>query len=118
MHSTAISGVKECMFAGTSRSVCGKTDLTTFEFCSSFRSFVVVPAHPKAFLADGDTIVPNRKVIFIDRGTVDLSVQVNERLNVMIEAVFIVGHGVMFRFGQKFGDMCTRKELPHREVIK
>ena len=73
--------------------------------------------HPKAFSADGDAIVSDCKVIFINRWTSALSVQVNKWLNTMITAVLIVSHGVMGRIEQELGYMGSRKELLHGEVV-
>ena len=105
------------MLTGAGRRTSGKTDPWAFELRPTLRGFCAIPTHLKAFSADGDAIVSDCKVVFINRWTTALSVQVNKWLNTMITAVFIVSHGVMSRIQKELGDMGLRKELLHGEVV-
>ena len=60
----------------------GKLILGHLELCPAFCSFGAVSAHSEALPADGDAIVSDREVIFINLGAAAFSpVQVNERLD-------------------------------------
>ena len=58
----------------------GKADSRTFELRSSFCSFRAISTHPKAFPADGDAIVSDCEVVFINRWMTAFSVQVNKNI--------------------------------------
>ena len=108
MDGPAIDGIRTGMHTRAGRGAPGKTDLRTFELRSSFCSFRAIPAHPEAFLTDGNTIICDCEVIFVNRRTSTLVVKIYKRPDIMVAAVFVVSHGVMCRIEQKLGDMCLR----------
>lgn len=116
MDGTPIGSIRTGIITGAGRRASGKTDLGAFEFCPSLCGFRAVPTHPKAFFADGNAIVPDCEVVFINWWTAAFSVEVNERLDAMVTAVFVVGHVVMCRIEQKLVDMGFRKELQQGEI--
>ena len=83
------------MFTCTSRHTTAKTDLGALEFCASLCGFSTVPTHAEAFPADRDAIISDGEVVLINWWPPALAVKVNERLDSMIAAVFVVGHGIM-----------------------
>jgi hypothetical protein len=50
-----------------------------------------------AFPAYRDTVIVNGKIIFVYRRPSPAGIQVNERNDPMVTAVFIVRHGIMCR---------------------
>ena len=95
MDGSAIGGIRTRMLTGAGRRASGKTDLRTFELRSSFCSLRAIPTHPKALPADGNAIVIDCEIIFVDWRTAAFAIQINEWLDVMVTSVFIVSHGIM-----------------------
>ena len=92
-----MGSIRAGMLTGTGRRATGEADPGT--------------AHTKAFCADGHAIISNGKVIFVYRRPAAFIVQVYERLDPMIAAVFIVSHGIMGRIQEEFADMGFREKL-------
>ena len=73
------------------------TDLRTFEFHASFRSFDTIAPHPVSGWADTNPVFINGKIIFIDRWSSSFAVQINKWSDVLALKVLIVRHGIMCR---------------------
>ena len=95
VYSPAIFCVRTWIFTGSGYTAPGKADLWAFELCPSFCGFGAFPAHDMALPANRDTIIVDCKVIFVYGRPSPVSIQVNERNDPMVTAVFIVRHGIM-----------------------
>ena len=71
------------------------TDLRTFEFHASFRSFDTIAPHPVSGWADRNPVFINGKIIFIDRWSSSFAVKINKWCDVFAPKVLIVRHGIM-----------------------
>ena len=105
------------MFTCTGRDTVGETDLGALKFCASLCGFSTIPAHTEASLADRDAIISDGEVILINRWPPALAIEINERLDSMIAAVFVVGHCIMRGVKQKLGHMRFRQILLHGEPV-
>ena len=54
------------IFVGTVMETIDGTDLGTLDFCTPLFRFSSVPTHPETFSADGDTVVVDCEVIFVN----------------------------------------------------
>ena len=103
------------MLTGAGRGAAGEADLRAFKLRPAFCALHAVQTHPEAAAADGYAVIADGKVPFINRGTSPSGIQVNEGLYAMVTAVLIVGHGIVRRVQQEFGDIDLWQELEHGE---
>lgn len=65
--------------------------------------------------AYGDAVVAYGEVVLVYGRASPIGIEVNERNNPMVAAVFINRHGIMDRVQEQLCDLSLRKELLHRE---
>lgn len=100
MNSPAVDSVGTGNLTGTSRRTSGKADLGAFKFCPSLCGLGTVAAHAKPFFTDGHAIFSDGEVVFVYQRSTALSVQIYERLDTVLTAVFIVRHSIRGRIQQ------------------
>ena len=59
-----------------------KTDLGTFELRSTFGGFGTIQTHAEAFFANRYAVIPNGKIVFINRRSATLAIEIDKRFYV------------------------------------
>lgn len=113
MYCPAIFCIGAWVFTSAVWGSTGKADLRAFEFRSAFYGFGAVPAHGMPLPAYRDTVIADGEIVLIDRGPAAFAVKVDEWLNSVFAAVFVISHGVMGGIQQKFVHVCFRQKLFH-----
>ena len=105
------------MRAGAGGVATSKTDLGTFELRSSFGGVGIIQTHAEAFFANRYAVIPNGKIVFINKGAATLAIEVDKRFYAMFRAILIIGHGVVGGIQKKLCDIGLWKELFHGEEV-
>lgn len=105
------------MRAGAVGAATCKTDLGTFELRSSFGGFGTIQTHAEAFFANRYAVIPNGKIVFINRRPATLAIEIDKRFYVMFRAILIIGHGIVGGIQKKLCDIGLWKELFHGEEV-
>lgn len=105
------------MGAGAAGSATCKTDLGTFELRSSFGGFGTIQTHAEAFSTNRYAVISNGKIVFINRGSATLAIEVDKRFYAMFRAILIIGHGIVGGIQKKLCDVGLWKELFHGEEV-
>ena len=117
MDSPAVLRIGAGIRAGAGDRAARKADLRALKFTSAFCRFDSIPAHGKTLTTDRDTIPVDGKIVFINKGTAPLCIEVNKRTDVMVKAVFVERHGIMGRVQEEFCHNSPRKELLKGEPV-
>ena len=94
-----------------------KTDLGTFELRSSFGGFGTIQTHAEAFFANRYAVISNGKIVFINRRSAPLAIEIDKRFYAMFRAILIIGHGIVGGIQKKLCDIGLWKELFHGEEV-
>ena len=105
------------MRAGAGGAAACKTDPGTFELRSSFGGFGTIQTHAEAFFANRYAVIPNGKIVFINRRPAALAIEIDKRFYAMFRAILIIGHGVVGGIQKKLCDIGLWKELFHGEEV-
>ena len=117
MDSPAVLCIGAGSRTGTGDNTAREADLRAFEFVSAFGRFSTIPAHNMSLSAHRHPVIVDGKIVLINRRAAAFSIQVNERTDAMVAAVFIERHGVMGRVQEEFSHNGLREELFKGEPV-
>ena len=117
MYGSPIGSIRTGMITSAGGRASGETDFRAFELSPAFGGFSAIPAHAEAFFTDRDTIFSDCKVVFINWWPAAFIVQVNEWLDAVVAAVFVISHAVVCGIKEQLVNMRFGKELFHRKPV-